>query len=120
MRWAPDHEDQLAAAAPDMGTLFNRQADNWRPLFTITDAAAATRPRSSTGWSRARWDGAGPRRYPGLVCYKRAGAGRWCHRVLVASWLAEQTGLVVPELGYECLAQGQRLLLPPMLALAPG
>jgi hypothetical protein len=32
MRWALDHEDQLAAADPDMGALFNRQADNWRPL----------------------------------------------------------------------------------------
>lgn len=34
-RWAQDHLSQLEQADPDMGNLYNRVADNWRPLFAI-------------------------------------------------------------------------------------
>jgi hypothetical protein len=38
-RWAADHQAALVNADPDMGSLINRIADNWRPLFAIADAA---------------------------------------------------------------------------------
>jgi hypothetical protein len=44
VRWALDHEAQLADTDPDMGELFNRQADNWRPLFAIADIAGGNWP----------------------------------------------------------------------------
>jgi Protein of unknown function (DUF3631) len=43
-RWNIDHETELSDADPDMGELFNRQADNWRPLFAIADAAGGKWP----------------------------------------------------------------------------
>jgi Protein of unknown function (DUF3631) len=62
-RWSEDHATEVAETDPDMGTLINRDADNWRPLFAIADvigsdwperireAAALLRPRDieSTG-----------------------------------------------------------------------
>jgi hypothetical protein len=44
LRWALDHEADLAASDPDMGTLFNRLADNWRPLYAIADLASDNWP----------------------------------------------------------------------------
>jgi putative DNA primase/helicase len=38
-RWAIDHESGVRDADPEMGGLFNRDADNWRPLLAIADAA---------------------------------------------------------------------------------
>jgi putative DNA primase/helicase len=38
-RWTADNRDALAASDPDMGALFNRAADNWRPLIAIADRA---------------------------------------------------------------------------------
>jgi hypothetical protein len=38
-RAAIDHADALRQADPDMGSLFNRDADNWRPMFAIADLA---------------------------------------------------------------------------------
>jgi len=38
-RAAADHADALRVADPDMGSLFNRDADNWRPMYAIADAA---------------------------------------------------------------------------------
>jgi len=58
-RWAEDNARIVADYDPDMGTLINRDADNWRSLFTIAnmvgadwperirDAAAALAPRES-------------------------------------------------------------------------
>ena len=43
-RAAIDQADTLRRADPDMGSLFNRDADNWRPMFAIADLAGA-------GWS---------------------------------------------------------------------
>lgn len=37
MRWANDNFSALADADPDMGGLYNRVADNWRPLYAIAD-----------------------------------------------------------------------------------
>ncbi|MFL5282948.1 MAG: hypothetical protein ACJ8AW_18635 [Rhodopila sp.] len=51
---------------------------------------------------------------PVMVCYEQAGSGQWCHRALVASWIAAATGLPVPEVGYEHLPQDQHPLLPPL------
>jgi Protein of unknown function (DUF3631) len=45
-RWAKDHETEIAASDPDMGALFNRVADNWRPLFSIADAAGGHWPKT--------------------------------------------------------------------------
>jgi hypothetical protein len=36
-RWTDDYADNIPGADPDMGSLINRTADNWRPLFTIAD-----------------------------------------------------------------------------------
>jgi hypothetical protein len=36
-RWADDYADEVADIEPDMGSLINRTADNWRPLFAIAD-----------------------------------------------------------------------------------
>jgi putative DNA primase/helicase len=39
-RWAMDRADHIRAAEPDMPAgVFNRAADNWRPLLAIADAA---------------------------------------------------------------------------------
>jgi hypothetical protein len=43
-RWAQDHATELAAGDPDMGTLVNRFADNWRPLFAIADVIGDSWP----------------------------------------------------------------------------
>jgi putative DNA primase/helicase len=36
-RWADDYGDGLDDIDPDMGDLLNRDADNWRPLFSLAD-----------------------------------------------------------------------------------
>jgi putative DNA primase/helicase len=43
-RWALDHQKKLASADPSIVTLFNRAADNWRPLLAIADAAGGDWP----------------------------------------------------------------------------
>jgi len=43
-RWAQDHQARLTESDPDMGSLLNRVADNWRPLFAIADEAGADWP----------------------------------------------------------------------------
>jgi putative DNA primase/helicase len=43
-RWATDNADRLKGAEPDMRGLFNRQADNWRPLFAIASIVGGDWP----------------------------------------------------------------------------
>jgi putative DNA primase/helicase len=43
-RWAKDNEALVAGADPDMAGLVNREADNWRPLLAIADAAGGKWP----------------------------------------------------------------------------
>jgi Protein of unknown function (DUF3631)/Bifunctional DNA primase/polymerase, N-terminal len=44
-RWASDHLVELTAANPEVPpTLVNREADNWRPLLAIADAAGGKWP----------------------------------------------------------------------------
>jgi hypothetical protein len=44
-RWAADSADRIRHADPDIpACLFNRVADNWRPLIAIGDAAGGARP----------------------------------------------------------------------------
>jgi putative DNA primase/helicase len=44
-RWALDHWNELAAADPEVpGQLHDREADNWRPLLAIADAAGGPWP----------------------------------------------------------------------------
>jgi Protein of unknown function (DUF3631) len=43
-RWAADHAAELVGAEPDMGELYNRLADVWRPLYAIAAAAGNTWP----------------------------------------------------------------------------
>jgi putative DNA primase/helicase len=38
-RWTADNKDALRAHEPGTGSLFNRAADNWRPLLAIADLA---------------------------------------------------------------------------------
>jgi putative DNA primase/helicase len=39
-RWTKDHEGLIAAAEPEMPTgIYNREADNWKPLLAIADTA---------------------------------------------------------------------------------
>jgi putative DNA primase/helicase len=45
MRWVTDHGDRVAAIEPDMpDSVFNRDADNWRPLLMVADAAGGQWP----------------------------------------------------------------------------
>lgn len=44
-RWAEDNADAIADADPDTEGLFNRQADNWRPLLAIADVAGGEWPQ---------------------------------------------------------------------------
>ena len=43
-KWAEDNANVAADCEPDMGALINRDADNWRPLYTIADLAGADWP----------------------------------------------------------------------------
>jgi hypothetical protein len=44
-RWAADHKAALAAADPAMSAgIYNRAADNWRPLLAVADFAGAGWP----------------------------------------------------------------------------
>jgi putative DNA primase/helicase len=43
-RWADDYADELPDIEPDMGSLINRVADNWRPLFTLADLIGSDWP----------------------------------------------------------------------------
>ena len=44
-RWAADNADRIQGADPDMPAgVFNRVADNWRPLLAIADAAGGEWP----------------------------------------------------------------------------
>ena len=44
-RWAADNADRIRSADPDMPAgVFNRVADNWRPLLAIADAAGGEWP----------------------------------------------------------------------------
>jgi hypothetical protein len=43
-RWAGDGSAALVASDPDTGQLFNRAADNWRPLLAIADLAGGEWP----------------------------------------------------------------------------
>ena len=43
-RWAQDNQVTLGSSDPAMGQLFNRSADNWRPLIAIADAAGGDWP----------------------------------------------------------------------------
>ncbi len=44
VRWAADHLEELREVDPDVGALFNRVADNWRPLLAIADLAGGEWP----------------------------------------------------------------------------
>ena len=51
-RWAADNADRIAGADPDMPPgVHNREADNWRPLFAIADAAGGEWPKRA--WAAA-------------------------------------------------------------------
>jgi hypothetical protein len=44
-RWAKDHADRISEAEPEMPAgIFNREADNWRPLLAIADVAGGHWP----------------------------------------------------------------------------
>jgi hypothetical protein len=51
-RWALDNLDKLKAARPDMGSMTNRSATNWRPLFAVAEVAGGewkARARAAAG-----------------------------------------------------------------------
>jgi putative DNA primase/helicase len=49
-RWAADVADRVRETDPDMPAgMFNRAADNWRPLLAIADVAGAARGRRALG-----------------------------------------------------------------------
>ena len=60
---------------------------------------------------------------PVLLCFERppaqaamiSGDGEWCHRAMVAEWLSDALGVVVPEFGYEDLPQHEHPLIPAQL-----
>jgi hypothetical protein len=43
-RWVADNTATLSASDPNMGSLQNRVADNWRPLFALADLAGGEWP----------------------------------------------------------------------------
>jgi hypothetical protein len=44
-RWAADNAERIGAADPDLPPgIFNREADNWRPLFSIAAVAGGDWP----------------------------------------------------------------------------
>jgi hypothetical protein len=51
-----------------------------------------------------------------LCCFEKVVTGQWCHRALVARWMADSLGIRVPEVAHEKLPQDQHPLLPPALA----
>lgn len=50
-----------------------------------------------------------------ILCYERPNTGKWCHRALVAEWLFNALGIVVPEFGFENVPQAQHPLMHPSL-----
>jgi hypothetical protein len=52
---------------------------------------------------------------PVLLCFEWPGQGLWCHRAMVAEWLAEATARVIPEFGFETLPQHEHPLMSPSL-----
>jgi putative DNA primase/helicase len=52
-RWAIDNEAAIQDADPEIDRLFNRDADNWRPLLAIADAAGGHWPASARQAARA-------------------------------------------------------------------
>jgi putative DNA primase/helicase len=51
-RWAADNTDRIRAADPDTDMpdgIFDRAADNWRPLLAIADAASGEWPARARG-----------------------------------------------------------------------
>jgi hypothetical protein len=52
---------------------------------------------------------------PVMVCYERPGQNQWCHRAMVALWLAEALSRTIPEVGFELLPQADHPLMPPEL-----
>ena len=81
-RWADDNAAIAGDVDPDMGSLINRDADNWRPLFAIADvigedwperireAAAMLVPRESEHRAHA------PGRYQGGIRSQGTGSSR--------------------------------------------
>jgi hypothetical protein len=55
-RWSRDNLEALKAAKPDMAGLMNREADNWKALFAIADAAGAKWGRRAREAARAAAD----------------------------------------------------------------
>jgi hypothetical protein len=52
-RWTADNIFDLGAADPDMpDALYNRAADNWRPLLAVADAIGGSRPESGRNCQR--------------------------------------------------------------------
>ena len=66
-RWADDHGEAFGQADPGVGSLRNREADNWRPLFAIGDMAGGEWPaaiRGAVAPLRARAEGRGDTKTP--------------------------------------------------------
>ena len=55
-RWVADNEGAIKTARPDMGALFNRQADNWRPLLALAAVAGGDWPKRATAAVAATLD----------------------------------------------------------------
>jgi hypothetical protein len=52
-RWCADNCEAVAAADPDMGDLFNRVADVWRPLYQAADVLGGEWPKRVRGAAAA-------------------------------------------------------------------
>ena len=104
-RWAADNAVQIAAADPDMPPgVHSREADNWRPLFAIAEAAGGEWPRraraaatqAAAASETESHDRAPARRHPGNL--RQAGGeqgragGRIAVRRLVAALVGSRVG----------------------------
>jgi uncharacterized protein DUF488 len=93
------------------GPWFNSvRVDEYNHLFR-TEILGALNPRAVAAELIEMAGG----RIPVLLCFEWPGKGQWCHRAMVAEWLAEVTGRVVPEFGFETLPQHEHPLMPPSL-----
>ena len=129
-RWAQDHAATVAASDPEMPSgIYNREADNWRPLLAIANAAGGEWPgraRKAIAESHAAEDDEGSRLELLLGdirnIFTERDVGRITSLDLVES-LKEIEGRPWAEYGksHKPISQNQlaRLLKGPGLAIAP-
>ena len=85
-RWTADNAERVAAIDPEMpATIINREADNWRPLVAIADAAAGSGRSGHARQCRRRTVPA-PATTPWWSCCSLISGMRSTARIWQAKW----------------------------------